>query len=168
MMFPVRFTALLRQSMLGILPVLLTLLLAAGPIFAAASWALNDGSGHRLNAKIFEQPFPEYSSGMRIRFNALDSSTTLDHQQQLVVSDSMGQEWSLPNRSEEIVPKRSLPIPSGSAQFDLSDLMPSPSEALPLHLTVPTADGVLSFDLNPEQTMALHSIGSEQRSSDQA
>lgn len=168
MMLPIRFTAFLRQVMLGLLPVLLTLLLATGPVIAADSWALNDGSGHRLNAKIFEQPFSEYSFGMRIRFNALDSSTTLDHQQQLVVSDSMGQEWSLPNRSEEIVPKGSLPIPLGSAQFDLSGLMPRPSEALPLHLTVPTADGVLSFNLNPEQTMALHSVGSEQRSRDQA
>lgn len=168
MTFPVRFSALLRQGMLGILPVLLAMLLAAGPALATDSWALNDGSGHRLNARIFEQPFPEYSSGARIRFNALDSSTTLDHQQQLVVSDSMGQEWSLPNRSVEIVPKGSLPIPSGSAQFDLSALMPSPSEALPLQLTVPTADGVLSFNLNPEQTMALHSIGSKRRSSDQA
>lgn len=135
---------------------------------AADNWSLSDGAGHRLNATVFEQPFPEYPSGLRIRFNALDAKTKLDHHQQLLLSDSMGQEWSLPNRSEEIVQKDGSPIPPGSAQFDLDSLMPRPSEALPLHLTVPATKGVLSFELTPEQAMELHAMGSVQRRSDQA
>jgi hypothetical protein len=153
---------------LVVLPLLLTVLLGALPVHAADSWQLRDGAGHRLNAKVFEQPFPEYPSGLRIRLNALDAKTTLDHQAQLVLSDSMGQEWSLPNRSEELVQKGGAPIPPGSAQFDLDALMPRPSEALPLHLTVPSAEGALGFDLTPEQAMGLHAMGSVQRRSDQA
>jgi len=164
----IRLTVVLRRSVLGVLPFLLVLLLGAVPALAAESWALSDGAGHRLNAVVFEQPFPAYPSGLRIRLNALDAKTTLDHSEQLVLSDSMGQEWSLPNRSEEIVQKGVSPIPSGSAQFDLDGLMPKPSEALPLHLAVPTAEGVLGFDLTPEQAMELHAIGSEKWRSDQA
>jgi len=154
--------------LLVVLPVLLTVLLGVFPVRAAESWALSDGAGHRLNAVVFEQPFPAYPSGLRIRLNALDAKTTLDHSQQLVLSDSMGQEWSLPNRSEEMVQKGVSPIPPGSAQFDLDGLMPKPSEALPLHLAVPTAEGLLGFDLTPEQAMELHALGSEKRRSDQA
>jgi hypothetical protein len=147
---------------------LLALLLGAFPVMAADSWSLSDGAGHRLNATVFEQPFPEYPSGLRIRLNALDAKTKLDHHQQLIVSDSMGQEWSLPNCSEEIIKKGSTPIPPRSAQFDLDALMPRPSEALPLHITVASTEGALGFDLTPEQTMELHAMGSVPRRSDQA
>ena len=157
------FPALLRGSLLGVLPFLLAFLLGTFPALAAGSWSLSDGAGHRLNAKLFEQSFSEYPSGLRIRLNAVDGKTTLDHSQQLLFSDSMGQEWSLPNRSEEIVPKDESSVPPGSAQFDLDALMPRPSEALPLHLAVPTAEGFLSFDLTPQQVIALHAMESVQR-----
>ncbi|MDM7938358.1 MAG: DUF3122 domain-containing protein [Cyanobium sp. CZS 48M] len=146
----------------------MVLLLGAFPVQAADSWSLKDGAGHRLNAMVFEQPFPEYPSGLRIRLNALDAKTKLDHHQQLLLSDSMGQEWSLPNLSEEIVKKGGTPIPPRSAQFDLDALMPRPSEALPLHFTVASTEGALDFDLTPEQTMELHAMGSVQQRSDQA
>jgi hypothetical protein len=168
MRHPIRLSTFLRRSVLVVLPVLLTVLLGALPVLAEESWSLSDGAGHRLNAMVFEQPFSEYPSGLRIRLNALDAKTKLDHGQQLVLSDSMGQEWSLPNRSEELVQQGGSPIPPRSAQFDLEALMPRPSEALPLHLTVPTAEGVLGFDLTPEQAMELHAMGSVQRRSDQA
>ncbi len=163
-----RLSAFLRRSVLGVLPFLLVFLLGAAPTHAVESWSLSDGAGHRLNAKVFEQPFPDYPSGLRIRLNALDAKTILSHGDQLLLSDSMGQEWSLPNRSEEIVQKGGSPLPPGSAQFDLDALMPRPSEALPLHLTVPTSVGALGFDLTPQQAMALHAMGSEQRPSDRA
>jgi len=157
---PVCRSAFLSRSVLAVLPFLLALLLGAVPAFAAESWSLSDGAGHRLNARVFEQPFPEYPSGLRIRLNALEANSTLDHKEQLVLSDSAGQEWSLPNRSEEMVKKGAgLPLPAGSAQFDLDALMPRPSEALPLHLAVPTGDGVLGFDLTPDQAMTLHAMG---------
>jgi hypothetical protein len=162
-----RLPAVLRGSFLGVLPFLLAFLLGTSQALAADSWSLSDGEGHRLSAKVFEQPFSEYPSGLRIRLNAVDGKTALDHSQQLMFSDSMGQEWRLPNRSEEIVPKGDSSIPSGSAQFDLDALMPRPSEALPLHLAVPTSEGFLSFDLTPQQVMALHAMGSVQRRSDQ-
>jgi len=162
------FSACLQKSVLGLLPCLLAVVLAAFPVMAADSWSLSDVAGHRLNVQVFEQPFPEFPAGLRIRLNALDANTTLDHHKQLVLSDSMGQEWSLPNRSEELVQMGTSPIPSGSAQFDIDALMPRPSEALPLHLTVPTSKGVLSFDLTPEQAMELHVQGSAQQRPDQA
>jgi hypothetical protein len=158
----------LRKSVLGALSCLLAVLLGALPVMAADGWSLSDGAGHRLNVQVFEQPFPEYPAGQRIRLNALDANTTMDHHKQLVVSDSMGQEWSLPNRSKEMVQVGTSPIPSGSAQFDIDALMPRPSEALPLHLTVPTTEGVLNFDLTPEQALELHVLGSVQRRTDQA
>ncbi len=154
--------------MLALLPWLLVLLMGAPPALAAQSWSLNDGAGHRLNARVFEQPFPEYPSGLRLRLNALETGTRLDHQEELVLSDSLGQEWSLPNRSEELVEKGRGPIPAGSAQFDLDALMPRPSEALPLHLTVASSEGGLGFDLTPDEAMALHAMGSVPRGGDQA
>jgi hypothetical protein len=159
-MTSLRLPTVFRGSLLGVLSFLLAFLLGTVPALAAGSWSLSDGAGHRLSAKLFEQPFSEYPSGLRIRLNAVDGKTTLDHSQQLVFSDAMGQEWSLPNRSEEIVPKGDSSVPPGSAQFDLDALMPRPSEALPLHLAVPTAEGFLSFDLTPQHVMELHAMGS--------
>lgn len=168
MMRSIRLPVVLGRSVRALLPLLLVMLLGIVPALAAESWSLSDGAGHRLNARVFEQPFPEYSSGLRLRLNALEANTTLDHHEQLVLSDSSGQEWSLPNRSEELVQKGGSPLPTGSAQFDLEALMPRPSEALPLHLAVPTAAGVLGFDLTPEQAMALHSMESAAQGGDQA
>ncbi len=163
-----RGPAALGWSVLVILPWFLVLLLGAAPVLASESWSLNDGAGHRLNARVFEQPFPEYPSGLRLRLNALEPGTRLDHHDELVLSDSSGQEWSLPNRSEELVEKGRGPIPAGSAQFDLDALMPRPSEALPLHLTVPSSEGVLGFDLTPDEAMVLHAMASATQDTDQA
>ncbi|MCT0229999.1 DUF3122 domain-containing protein [Synechococcus sp. CS-1324] len=163
-----RFGALLKRGVLGVLPLLMAVLLGAAPAQAADGWSLKDQAGHRLSAQIFEQPFPDYASGLRIRLNAIDTQTSLDHSADLLLSDSIGQEWSLPNRSEEIVPRDGSAVPSGSAQFDLDALMPRPSEALPLHLTVTGTKATLNFDLSPEQVMELHAMGSVPRRSDQS
>lgn len=168
MMHPFGRPALVRRFLLAVLPWLLVLLMGAAPVLAAESWSLNDGAGHRLNARVFEQPFPEFPSGLRLRLNALEPGTRLDHHDELVLSDSSGQEWSLPNRSEELVEKGRGPIPVGSAQFDLEALMPRPSEALPLHLAVPSSEGALGFDLTPDETMVLHALGSPSQDTDQA
>lgn len=168
MMRSIRLPVVLGRSVHALLPLLLVLLLGVVPVHAAESWSLNDGAGHRLNARVFEQPFQQYPSGLRLRLNALEPNASLDHHDQLVLSDSSGQEWSLPNRSEELVQKGGSPLPPGSAQFDLDALMPRPSEALPLHLSVPTAEGVLAFDLTPDQAMALHSMKSAAQGGDQA
>jgi len=143
-----------------LLTLLLSLLLGGTPALAEESWSLSDGAGHRLAAKVFEQPFAEYPSGLRLRLNAVDGQTKLDHTRELVLNDSLGQEWSLPNRSEELVQKGEAAGPAGSAQFDLDALLPRPSEALPLHLMVPTSAGEIGFDLTPEQAMTLHAMGS--------
>ena len=154
---PVRRAGLLRRAIGAVLPLLLVLLFGASAALAAESWSLADGAGHRLNARVFEQPFPEYPSGLRLRLNALETGTRLDHQDELVLSDSSGQEWSLPNRSEELVQKGG-PIPPGSAQFDLDALTPRPSDAIPLQLTLTSSAGPLRIDLNPEQTLTLHDL----------
>lgn len=169
-LFPV--PAPLKRASLRVLPLLLAFLmvflLGSAPAQAAESWSLSDRAGHRLSAQVFEQPFEEYPSGLRLRLNALEASTSLDHKADLVLRDSMGQAWSLPNRSEEIVPRDGSPVPGGSAQFDLDALMPRPSEALPLHLAVLSTDGELGFDLKPELVMELHGMGSVPRRSDRS
>lgn len=111
----------------------------------AERWA-----GHRFQASVFEQPFPEYNSGWRLRLNALGAGIELDHDDALQVSDTMGQHWTLVNRSEEILLQDGTPIPAGSAQFDL--------DALPLRLTLTSSTGPLRIDLTPEQTLTLHNL----------
>ncbi|MCP9795437.1 DUF3122 domain-containing protein [Synechococcus lacustris L1E-Slac] len=137
---------------------LLASLVLVAPAAAVESWPLSDEAGHRFQASVFEQPFPEYPSGWRLRLNALEADLVLDHTDALQVSDAMGQRWSLGNRSQEIVPPDGTPIPAGSAQFDLDALTPRPSDALPLQLTLTSSAGALRIDLNPEQTLTLHDL----------
>jgi hypothetical protein len=147
-----------RQGLAGLLAVLLASLVLVAPAAAVDSWPLSDEAGHRFQASIFEQPFPEYPSGWRLRLNALEADLVLDHTDTLQVSDAMGQRWTLGNRSEEIVPSDGTPIPAGSAQFDLDALTPRPSDALPLRFTLTSSAGPLRMDLNPEQTLTLHDL----------
>jgi hypothetical protein len=147
-----------RQGLGSILAVLLASLVLVAPVAAVDSWSMSDEAGHRFQASVFEQPFPEYPSGWRLRLNALEGDLVLDHTDALQVSDAMGQRWTLGNRSEEIVPPDGTPIPAGSAQFDLDALTPRPSDALPLQLTLTSSAGPLRIDLNPEQTLTLHDL----------
>ena len=147
-----------RQGLAGLLAVLLASLVLVAPAAAVDSWPLSDEAGHRFQASVFEQPFPEYPSGWRLRLNALEADLALDHTDALQVSDAMGQRWTLGNRSEEIVPPDGTPIPAGSAQFDLDALTPRPSDALPLRLTLTSSGGPLRIDLTPEQTLSLHDL----------
>ena len=147
-----------RQGLAGLLAVLLASLVLVAPAAAVDSWPLSDEAGHRFQASVFEQPFPEYPSGWRLRLNALEADLVLDHTDALQVSDAMGQRWTLGNRSEEIVPPDGTPIPAGSAQFDLEALTPRPSDAIPLRFTLTSSAGPLRIDLNPEQTLTLHDL----------
>jgi len=147
-----------HQGLAGLLAGLLASLVLVAPAAAVESWPLSDEAGHRFQASVFEQPFPEHPSGWRLRLNALEADLVLDHTYALQVSDAMGQRWTLGNRSEEIVPPDGTPIPAGSAQFDLDALTPRPSDALPLQLTLTSSAGALRIDLNPEQTLTLHDL----------
>lgn len=82
------------------------------PAVAVDSWTLSDEDGQSFQASVFEQPFPEYSSGWLLRLNALGAGSELDHDDARQVSDAMGQGWTLANRSEEIVPPDGTPIPA--------------------------------------------------------
>jgi Protein of unknown function (DUF3122). len=147
-----------RHSLSGFAAIALCLLVLVAPAAADDTWSLQDGAGHRFQTSLFEQPYPEYPSGWRLRFSSLRGGIELDHSEALQVSDAMGQSWTLPNRSEEIVPPDGTPIPAGSAQFDVDALSPRPSEALPLQFTLSSKDGPLRIDLTPEQTEALHDL----------
>ena len=67
-----RFFSLLHR-LFRLVPALPTLVLGAmvlgAPVQATEVWSLNDGAGHRFRTTVFEQPFPEYPSGWRIRLN---------------------------------------------------------------------------------------------------
>jgi hypothetical protein len=83
----------------------------------------------------------------------------VDHQRPLLLSDGLGGAWELPNRSEELVRQGEELIPESSAQFDLAGLVPRPSNALPLRISLPlqgAADQGLM--LSPEPVAALSTL----------
>jgi len=153
-----RFGRRWRQGLTGLLAVLLASLVLVAPAAAVDSWSLSDEAGYRFQSSVFLRPFPEYSSGWRLSLKAFGAGIELDHADVLQVSDSMGQRWTLFNRSEEIVPPDGTPIPAGSAQFDLGALTPRPSGTLPLRLTLTNSGGPLRIDLTPEQTLSLRDL----------
>lgn len=120
-----------RRGLAGLLVVLLASLVLVAPAAAVESWPPSDEAGHRFQASVFEQPFPEYPSGWRLRLHGLEANLVLDHTDALQVSDAMGQRWTLGNRSEEIVPPDGTPMPAGSVQFDLDALTPAPATPFP-------------------------------------
>ncbi len=141
---------------------LLALALALAPLPALADlsghWSLDDGSGHRLGAILFEQPDPDFPPGLRLRLNAQSPGLTLDHHRPVVLGDGQGQQWQLANRSEELVPIGTTSLPAGSAQFDLASLRAFPGVALSLRLSVPTSAGDLSYGLGPAQLAELDAL----------
>jgi hypothetical protein len=50
-------------------------------------------------------------------------------------------------------------LPEGSAQFDMASLIPRPSDAVPLQLSLPLAeDSTARLVLGPGETKALHAL----------
>ena len=140
---------------------LLVLLLTLAPGLARADdgqrWSLRDRDDNRWSMRIFEQPDPAYPSGERLRLSALTPGIAVDHSRPLLLSDGIGGSWTLANRSEELVAAGAGPLPESSAQFDMADLLPRPSDALPLVLSLPLAgEASAELVLGPEETQALH------------
>ncbi len=140
---------------------LLVLLLTLAPGLARADdgqrWSLRDRGDNRWSMRIFEQPDPAYPSGERLRLSALTPGIAVDHSRPLLLSDGVGGSWTLANRSEELVAAGAGALPESSAQFDLADLLPRPSDALPLVLSLPLAgEASAELVLGPEETLALH------------
>jgi hypothetical protein len=145
--------------------VLLALTLMVLPLQAQAAvdpqrWSLTDSSGHSWGLTLFEQPDPAYPAGWRLRLTARSPGQGVDHQRPLLLSDSLGGAWELPNSSEELVRQGEELIPESSAQFDVRALDPRPSEVLPLQLEVPTdnQEGTTLVMLQPEVVQALHEL----------
>jgi len=142
-----------------LLGLLLVLTLAPGLARAdeAQRWSLRDQDDNRWSLRIFAQPDPAYPSGDRLRLSALTPGVAVDHASPLLISDGMGGAWTLANRSEELVRADGGALPEGSAQFDMADLRPRPSGALPLALTLPlSGEASVVLVLGPEETEALH------------
>ncbi len=140
---------------------LLVLLLTLAPGLARADdgqrWSLRDRNDNRWSLRIFEQPDPAYPSGERLRLSALTPGIAVDHSRPLLLSDGVGGSWTLANRSEELVAVGAGPLPESSAQFDMAALLPRPSDALPLVLSLPLAgEESTELVLGPEETQALH------------
>jgi len=142
-------------------------LLVLAPLFTPSAalaadttgnWNLDDGSGHRLGAVLFERSDVNSPSGLRLRLNAESAGLKLDHARPLVLSDGNQQTWSLDNLSQELLTTASGAIPVGSSQFDAGCLDPIPSEGVPLQMTVPSSAGDLSFALSPGQVQTLNSL----------
>ena len=156
------------QKLPWLISLLLTVLLLA-PLATQADeltshWELRDGSGGRWGLVVFEQPDPAYPSGWRLRLMSRNPELKLDHVRSLQLDDSMGGQWQMANRSEELVPKGDMELPDQAAQFDVADLWPRPQEGLPLRLLIPLmgpgdpASEALSLVLGPEPVTALHEI----------
>ncbi|MCP9787245.1 DUF3122 domain-containing protein [Cyanobium sp. N5-Cardenillas] len=143
------------------LGLLLVLTLAPGLARADETqrWSLRDQDDNRWSLRIFAQPDPAYPSGDRLRLSALTPGVAVDHARPLLISDGMGGAWTLANRSEELVPPGGGALPEGSAQFDMAALLPRPSDALPLALSLPLAGETSALVvLGPEETEALHAL----------
>jgi hypothetical protein len=122
-------------------------------------WSLSDADGRGWGLTLFTQPDPAYPEGWRLRLNASRSDLRVDHERPLRLRDNLGGAWTLRNCSPELVPAGGAALPAGSAQFDAGDLVPRPSDVLPLQLSVPLADGrETTISLGPEVAVALHSL----------
>lgn len=124
--------------------------MAEGQAMAGASpqhWTLSDAAGQRWGLVLFEQPDHTYPAGPRLRLNALTPGLQIDHLRPLQIDDGAGQQWQLPNRSEELVAAGETALPQGAAQFDAAGLMPAPSDLRPLRLLVPVANGAADVAL---------------------
>ena len=142
-------------------------LLVLGPLFipsvamaadTTGNWNLDDGSGHRLGAVLYERSDVDSPAGLRLRLNAESEGLKLDHARPLVLSDGHAQDWSLANRSKELMSGAGGAIPVGSSQYDAGCLNPIPSDGVPLQMSVASSAGDLSFALSPGQVQTLHSL----------
>jgi hypothetical protein len=132
------------------------------PLAASAdttgNWFLDDGSGHRLGAMLFERSDVNMPSGLRLRLNAESPRLKLDHARPLKLTDANQHSWSLANRSEELLVNAKGRIPAGSAQYEAGCLNPIPDDGIAMKILVPTSKGDLSFNLEPGQVQTLHSL----------
>jgi hypothetical protein len=156
-----------RFAAKGTARIVAVVLLALGPLFipsvamasdTTGNWNLDDGSGHRLGAVLYERSNIDSPAGLRLRLNAESDGLKLDHARPLVLSDGHAQDWSLANRSKELMVGAGGAIPVGSSQYDAGCLNPIPSEGVPLQMTVASSAGDLSFALSPGQVQTLHSL----------
>jgi hypothetical protein len=154
-----------RFAAKGTARIVAVLLLALGPFFipsvamaadTTGNWNLDDGSGHRLGAVLYERSNINSPSGLRLRLNSESDGLKLDHGRPLLLSDGQNQEWSLANLSKELMATGAIPV--GSSQFDAGCLDPIPSEGVPLQMTVPSSAGDLSFALSSGQVQTFNSL----------
>ncbi|WP_159816617.1 DUF3122 domain-containing protein [Cyanobium sp. Copco_Reservoir_LC18] len=150
-----------RPGAAALAALLLVLLLTLAPGLVRADegqrWSLRDRDDNRWSLRVFAQPDPAYPSGERLRLSALTPGIAVDHSRPLLLSDGVGGSWTLANRSEELVAVGAGPLPESSAQFDMADLLPRPSDALPLVLSLPLAgEASAELVLGPEEAQALH------------
>jgi hypothetical protein len=142
-------------------------LLVLGPLLAPSvavaadttgNWNLDDGSGHRLGAVLFERSAINTLSGLRLKLNAESAGLKLDHSHPLVLSDGNQQTWKLENLSKELLTTAGGSIPVGSSQYNAGCLTPIPADGMSMQITVPSSAGDLSFVLAPGQVQTLHSL----------
>lgn len=124
----------------------------------AGNWNLDDGSGHRLGAMLFERSDIDSPSGLRLRLNAESAGLKLDHARPVVLSDGQDQNWSLNNLSQELLATAGGAIPVESSQYDAGCLNPVPSDGISMKIMVPSSAGDLSFALAPGQVQTLHAL----------
>jgi hypothetical protein len=125
---------------------------------SSGNWNLEDGSGHRLGAVLYERSNIDSSAGLRLKLTAESDGLKLDHARPLMLSDGRGQNWSLANRSGELMASNDGVTPVASSQYDAGCLKPIPSDGVPLEMTVVSSAGDLNFALSPGQVQTLHSL----------
>lgn len=156
-----RFVSIGSAWILAVGLLVLSPLLTPSAALAAdtsGNWNLDDGSGHRLGAVLFERSDINSPSGLRLRLNAESAGLKLDHVRPLMMSDGHQQAWSLDNLSQELLTTTGGAIPVGSSQYDAGCLSPIPADGLPMRIMVPSSAGDLSFALAPGQVQTIHSL----------
>jgi|GEM_PF-3150877 hypothetical protein len=124
----------------------------------SGNWNLDDGSGHRLGAVLFERSDINSPSGLRLRLNAESAGLKLDHTKPLVMTDGNQQTWSLNNLSQELLTTPGGKIPVDSSQYNAGCLNPIPTDGITMQILVPSSAGDLKFALVPGQIQTLHSL----------
>jgi hypothetical protein len=156
-----RFVAKGSASIFAVGLLVLAPLFTASAAFAAdttGNWNLDDGSGHRLGAVLFERSDINSPSGLRLRLNAESAGLKMDHVRPMVLSDANQQAWSLDNLSQELLTNAGGTIPVGSSQYDAGCLSPIPADGIPMQILVPSSAGDLTFALAPGQVQIIHSL----------
>ncbi|MGG6242386.1 DUF3122 domain-containing protein [Nodosilinea sp. AN01ver1] len=113
---------------------------APGQVVYQSRQPLQDRQGHSWQAIAFKRIRPDGSTSVALRLVGFPGVANLDHDQPLILTNSLGKTLTAADDSGKIFTDAAAPEPN-VGQYDLQDLLPQLQTEIPLQLTLPTADG---------------------------